>query len=743
MRRDVLVRLREREASVRERLGQARERARALRKRVEHAASPDAGPYRSDQGEPATPATLAEAVADEDTLLREREAVRRGLADVGIHTSLPRPPTTNAAGCPARWGEMAGDDRSRVCGRCRQRLYDVDGLSTDAIDALIAGFEPAPARLFRRADGSLMSSDCPLGRRRTRNAAIAGVASVTVLAAVCVWGGRVREPAGGSSGSRPGSAAAVTRSPDGGVAPRIVVDESKLSPAERAYVEAAVVHPNRAKRLEAARAIVKTKGWSLWMSYDRADYAALRDELDRSKTTFAHDEAVLDGAILNGDREALSAVVRAAPTKDGKSWVSYEVRVGALRCLLGDPVGGMAALRDADKLARSDAPPFEPNDHVHPAQPYERAGAHLAAIACGSPLEPPETDVALVSEEAALRTLGVRSPPPRYGNFDPFDDLVRAAVDPKGSVPALSKRSIELLEARFLTPRTILGDGRWRTPTLPLAGVESAAARGGKQATAYFLWLAAASERIRRGDAVGARTDVERAEASAPPDALPATVPLRILLGDASGATSLAERAWTSRDWGADDRMELLLWRSLARIASSDWIGARDRARELSAAIADNEPKRPPWRQWNTIAAWLRAALDRRAGAPASPDLPADIRTWASVPSAPEATRRAFRLSEALYHMTVPRSDVDGAPVHGVTLYVLGGAAAGDGDVDVWLEALDIVLPPWRLFFADRAMAARMRGDEAASKQWLERSARWTSLIHDDATAVLASLAGL
>jgi hypothetical protein len=743
----VLIELRARDEAVRRRLDQARAHLRTLRARANRPATGDA-PYRSDQGN-VERGELDAAVAEENALLNEREQVRRGLAEAGIHSSLPTAPTQNATSCPARFGEMDGDERERMCDRCRKRVYDVDGLSTEEIDALVSKVQPGTT-LFRRADGTLIAGDCPVGRGRTRNA-LAMVAGGVVAFGVLVLaleGPQLLSPNKPQPSSSHGTYArvdAAAANPIPFTPPKSpAVDESKLSPEEKAFVEAALVHPNRDKRLAAARALLLSGKYSTFLTSDREDYTALRTEIPADKMR-GEETTILQGAILSGDRELLASVVRDARDKDDKTWNDYETTIGAIRCLLGDKTGGLAALRNADKLARSDHMPFEPNDHVRPAFASERADAHVAAIACGAPFEPPENDVALEGEEDALATLGYVSHG-KYRRGDSFDTLVRSAaqiaetgkVDPKIR-PALGPY-------RFMTPRLMFTNGNHhRVTTLALATVERAATRAEASAknVAFHLWVAAAEERLRRGDLDGARKDAARAEADMPADAMPFTVPVRIVLGDTNEAGSLLAAKRPATD---DELVPLLMWRAFMHVASSDWTAALADAREVDA-----NAKR--WRSGNASqfaeqAAWLRAALGWRTHVHEYASMGGSRRVnnlamWENAPWLSPEDRRNLRVSEAYFHMSTPLSNDQSAPVRGAVLYLMGETAAGEGDVDVWLDALERISTPARLYFMDRATAATMRGDEAAAKSWRTRSAHWSALVHDDATAVLASVAGL
>jgi len=101
-----------------------------------------------------------------------------------------------ASPCPANWEEMSGSDRVRFCRSCNLHVYDISRMSRRAAVRLIASTEGRLCiRMHRRADGTVMSRDCPVGlrsirRRVTRLATAAAVAVMTLGSNVFAIGGR-------------------------------------------------------------------------------------------------------------------------------------------------------------------------------------------------------------------------------------------------------------------------------------------------------------------------------------------------------------------------------------------------------------------------------------------------------------------------------------------------------------------------------------------------------------------------
>jgi hypothetical protein len=70
--------------------------------------------------------------------------------------------------CSASWDEMTGDDRVRRCESCHLDVYDISAMRREEAQEFLAaraGAERTCIRFFRRADGRLLTRDCPVGVR--------------------------------------------------------------------------------------------------------------------------------------------------------------------------------------------------------------------------------------------------------------------------------------------------------------------------------------------------------------------------------------------------------------------------------------------------------------------------------------------------------------------------------------------------------------------------------------------------
>ena len=82
-----------------------------------------------------------------------------------------------ASPCSQDWDAMIGSDRKRFCGECRLNVYNLSGMSrTEAENLLLNSEGRLCVRFYKRADGTVLTKDCPVGwqavkRRISRTAA--------------------------------------------------------------------------------------------------------------------------------------------------------------------------------------------------------------------------------------------------------------------------------------------------------------------------------------------------------------------------------------------------------------------------------------------------------------------------------------------------------------------------------------------------------------------------------------------
>lgn len=107
----------------------------------------------------------------------------------------PRPDPINlsnlhiASPCPADWEKMVGDERVRHCAECNLNVYNLSAMAERQVQELIAGSRGKRlcARLYRRADGTVLTQDCPWSLRvLTRKISRVAVAVLTAVMGVTV-----------------------------------------------------------------------------------------------------------------------------------------------------------------------------------------------------------------------------------------------------------------------------------------------------------------------------------------------------------------------------------------------------------------------------------------------------------------------------------------------------------------------------------------------------------------------------
>jgi hypothetical protein len=89
---------------------------------------------------------------------------------------------TIATPCSERWDDMIGDDRVRFCRKCELDVFDLSAMTRTEAAALI--HERAGricARLYRRADGTVIARSCAGVLRRERFRTVAAAACIVAL----------------------------------------------------------------------------------------------------------------------------------------------------------------------------------------------------------------------------------------------------------------------------------------------------------------------------------------------------------------------------------------------------------------------------------------------------------------------------------------------------------------------------------------------------------------------------------
>lgn len=71
-----------------------------------------------------------------------------------------------ASPCSQDWNAMIGTERKRYCGDCKLNVYNLSGMSRTEAENLLTNSEGRLCvRFYRRADGTVLTQDCPVGWR--------------------------------------------------------------------------------------------------------------------------------------------------------------------------------------------------------------------------------------------------------------------------------------------------------------------------------------------------------------------------------------------------------------------------------------------------------------------------------------------------------------------------------------------------------------------------------------------------
>lgn len=89
-----------------------------------------------------------------------------------------------ASPCSVGWETMTGDERIRRCHSCELNIYNISEMTKTEVESLIANREGRLCiRLYKRADGTVLTKDCPVGIRayQKRVARFAGAALAMIF----------------------------------------------------------------------------------------------------------------------------------------------------------------------------------------------------------------------------------------------------------------------------------------------------------------------------------------------------------------------------------------------------------------------------------------------------------------------------------------------------------------------------------------------------------------------------------
>ncbi|MBM4778641.1 MAG: hypothetical protein GQE15_13135 [Archangiaceae bacterium] len=87
-----------------------------------------------------------------------------------------------ASPCSEKWESMRGDVRRRFCEKCRLHVHDLRSLTeAEATELLRGASGRVCGRVFQRADGTVLTKDCPVGEATLRRRMVMSVVAVVAL----------------------------------------------------------------------------------------------------------------------------------------------------------------------------------------------------------------------------------------------------------------------------------------------------------------------------------------------------------------------------------------------------------------------------------------------------------------------------------------------------------------------------------------------------------------------------------
>ncbi|SRR6266567_2408642 len=91
-----------------------------------------------------------------------------------------------ASPCAVGWEGMSGDDRLRFRSLCNLHVYNISEMTSEQIRSLVISTEDRIcARLYRRADGTVITRACPIGLRALRSRVSKVAAPFAAILSMC------------------------------------------------------------------------------------------------------------------------------------------------------------------------------------------------------------------------------------------------------------------------------------------------------------------------------------------------------------------------------------------------------------------------------------------------------------------------------------------------------------------------------------------------------------------------------
>lgn len=88
-----------------------------------------------------------------------------------------------ASPCPASWDQMKGDDAVRHCESCDKDVFQISHMSTEQVEHFLLARKGLRTcvRFYQRADGTLLTSDCSVGKKAKRKKQVLSAAAAAAI----------------------------------------------------------------------------------------------------------------------------------------------------------------------------------------------------------------------------------------------------------------------------------------------------------------------------------------------------------------------------------------------------------------------------------------------------------------------------------------------------------------------------------------------------------------------------------
>ena len=105
-----------------------------------------------------------------------------------------------ASPCPVSWDTMSGDNRVRFCSHCHLNVFNLSGMKRDEAETLVRETDGRLCvRYYKRADGGVMTRDCPEGSRKKIQRMALAFGMMLASAWMVIWGAFFSDPSYGKS----------------------------------------------------------------------------------------------------------------------------------------------------------------------------------------------------------------------------------------------------------------------------------------------------------------------------------------------------------------------------------------------------------------------------------------------------------------------------------------------------------------------------------------------------------------